>query len=354
LKNNKITSQLLNWYINNQRDLPWRKDLNPYKIWLSEIILQQTRVDQGLPYYQRFTNKFPTILDLASAREDKILRTWQGLGYYSRARNLHKCAKIVVNKYDGVFPSTREELMELPGIGPYTSAAIASIAYGKKEAVVDGNVIRVITRIFGIEQDISLLKTIKEIKSIVDDLLPAETPGQFNQAIMEFGAIFCTPNGPSCSTCIFNDICVAHLKKEVKRIPFKSKKIKKRTRYFNYLMIELDDKILLKKRSAKDIWNGLFEFYLMENDSHTEFDGLQIPKVMSKHPDKWEIIDESKMFKHLLTHQTIMCQFYHVKMHNNFVFNQADWPDYNLYSRGEIESLPKSILIDRFLGEKIN
>ena len=354
MKYHSITTLLLSWYQKNKRDLPWREDRNPYRIWLSEIILQQTRVDQGLPYFLKFIGKFPTIFDLAKAREDEILRTWQGLGYYSRARNLHKCAKIVVEKYDGVFPSSVKELQQLPGIGPYTSAAIASLAFGKQEAVMDGNVIRVISRLYGIEQDVALPKTTREIKSIADKLISSDNPELFNQAIMEFGAIFCTPNNPSCDSCGFNDICVAHLNRKVKSIPFKSKKIKKRIRYFNYLFMEMEGKVMVRKRTGKDIWHGLFEFYLIENDSPTDFDNLRVPKIMTEQADKWEIVDESPIFKHLLTHQTIICRFYHVKMDHNFIFNPADWPEYHLYSIKEFENLPKSILIDRYLGEKIN
>ena len=279
MKKNRIAKELLIWYSDNKRDLPWRMDRNPYKIWLSEIILQQTRVDQGLPYYLKFVEKYPSVHDLASAREDDVLRTWQGLGYYSRARNLHKCAKTIVEIFNGNFPSTKVELMQLPGIGPYTSAAIASIAFGKKEAVIDGNVLRVITRIYGIEDDISNQKTQKEIKTIVDELIPTSQPDQFNQAIMEFGALQCTPKKPGCDICSFRGLCIAQFKGSQMKIPFKSKKNGKRTRFFNYFLIEINENYLLRKRLKKDIWNGLFEFYLIETDSAKDIDQMQLPNA---------------------------------------------------------------------------
>jgi len=353
LKKNKVATELLIWYENNKRDLPWRQDRNPYRIWLSEIILQQTRVDQGLPYYLKFTELYPTIHHLANASEDKVLRVWQGLGYYSRAKNLHKCAKIIVEKYNGKFPSSRDELITLPGIGLYTSAAIASFAFKKKEAVVDGNVIRVITRLYGIDGDITNQKTLNQIKSIADELIPSTHPDLFNQAIMEFGALYCTPKNPLCESCRFISLCDAQIKGEHDNIPFKPRKLKKRIRFFNYFLFEFNDKVLLRKRIGKDIWNGLFEFYLIETDIETSLDSLEMPKTLARYPNDWEIVTESKMYKHLLSHQTIMCRFYKVLMHKEFKYNPVDWTDYQLYSKKEILDLPKSILIDRYLGEKI-
>ncbi|MCL4162532.1 UNVERIFIED_CONTAM: hypothetical protein GTU68_000853, partial [Idotea baltica] len=231
-----------------KRDLPWRKTHDPYQIWISEIILQQTRVDQGLPYYTKFIDKYPSVRDLANAPIDEVLRLWQGLGYYSRARNLHRCAKIVVEKYEGNFPAERSELLKLPGVGPYTSAAIASLAFGKREAVVDGNVIRIITRLYGIDEDISEQKTINGIRAIVDGLIPSKRPDLFNQAIMEFGALFCIPNSPTCEACCFLGICVAQNSGTTSSIPYKSKKVKKRSRFFTYLIINIGENYLLHKR----------------------------------------------------------------------------------------------------------
>lgn len=352
MKKNKIAFELLNWYNKNKRDLPWRQYQDPYKIWLSEVILQQTRVEQGTPYFLDFVSKYPMVYDLAKAPVDDVLRTWQGLGYYSRARNLHKCAQIVVDKYKGIFPSERNELMKLPGIGPYTSAAIASLAFGKKEAVVDGNVIRVITRLFGIEADISERKTLKLVTSIADDLIPNSNPDLFNQAIMEFGALHCTPNSPQCATCIFLGICESQKNEIQDKIPFKSRKTKKRVRYFNYLCIQFQGKYLMRKREKKDIWNGLFEFFLLETESGLDFDQLPFPKDQNLMISKGNVHQESGMYKHLLSHQTIMCKFYEIEMPKKLEFNPMNWDDFQLYSKEEIEELPKSILINRYLEEK--
>ncbi len=353
MKSDTIVNGLLIWYDKHKRDLPWRKTLDPYKIWISEIILQQTRVDQGLPYYTKFIDKYPTVHDLASAPIDEVLRLWQGLGYYSRARNLHRCAKIVVENLDGNFPAERSSLLKLPGVGPYTSAAIASLAFGKREAVVDGNVIRVIARLYGIKEDISEQKTINGIRAIADELIPSKRPDLFNQAIMEFGALFCTPNSPTCDSCIFMDICDARSSSMVASIPFKSKKVKKRSRFFNYLIINIQEKYYLRKRGEKDIWQGLFEFYLLETQSDLPFDQLDLPIGLSRNSRFWKITEESKTYKHLLTHQTIFCKFYEIKFTQEIGLDMMNWEEYSLYSEEEIELLPKSILIDRYLGEKI-
>ena len=267
MKNLFIRDELLSWYRANKRELPWRNNRDPYRIWLSEVILQQTRVEQGLPYFQRITDQYPTVNDLANASEEEVLRSWQGLGYYSRARNMHKCAKIVVSDYNSEFPDSKAELLKLPGIGPYTAAAIASIAFGEAAAVVDGNVIRVITRLFGVADDISTPSTQKKIQAIADELISQEHPDLFNQAIMEFGALHCTPNQPDCVTCPFSQHCKSLKAGTNGKIPFKKKKIKKRNRYFHYLLINRDGKYLMKQRSNKDIWQGLFEFFLLESDS---------------------------------------------------------------------------------------
>ena len=352
MRKKRFAEELLNWYNQHKRDLPWRKHRDPYIIWLSEVILQQTRVDQGIPYFMTFVEKYPTVYELAKAPIDDVLRSWQGLGYYSRARNLHKCAKTIVDTYNGKFPSERSDLIKLPGIGPYTAAAIASMAFGKREAVVDGNVIRVISRIYGIEDDISEQKTLHQIKNIVDGMIPKSNPGSFNQAIMEFGALHCTPKNPSCADCNFIGFCKAQISGKQAFIPFKSRKTKKRVRFFNYLRIKIHDKYLLRKRDNGDIWTGLFEFFLIETNSEMNFDQLRVPnRLLSENAQEWHIVEESKTYKHLLSHQTIMCRFYEIEMSKEFEFNAMDWGDYKLYSKIEIENLPKSILIDRYLGE---
>lgn len=338
----------------HKRDLPWRTTKNPYKIWLSEIILQQTRMEQGLPYYLKFIDKYPSIQHLANAPVDDVVRLWQGLGYYSRARNLHLCAKTVSQKFKGQFPEDRRKLMKLPGVGPYTSAAIASFAFGKKEAVVDGNVIRFITRLYGIEEDVSLGSTAKTIKNIVDTLIPDKNPEIFNQAIMEFGALQCIPGIPDCYSCIFNTACIARLKHLQDIIPVKKRKATKRTRYFNYILIEMDGKILMHKRKGKDIWNGLYEFPLLETSHKSSLEELKFPYELAVNPDNWFIANESKWHRHILTHQVIMCRFIRLKLHSTQSLNLSDWDNFHLYSHAEIEALPKPILLANYLGGKIN
>jgi len=333
--------------------MPWRNTRNPYIIWLSEVILQQTRFEQGLPYFLKFIKKYPTIKHLSDANIDEVLRLWQGLGYYSRARNLHKCAKTVNLEWGGKFPEQKSQLVQLPGIGPYTAAAIASFAFGKKEAVVDGNVMRVVTRLFGLEQDISEQRTVKAISEIVSELIPEDQPDIFNHAMMEFGATVCIPKNPKCEDCTLQHLCVAYSKGIQARLPVKNKKVIKKTRHFNYLVIHIGDRIIMGKRDGNDIWKGLFEFYLIESAKNLSFDQLDLPKELIGQKEKWELSHESKLFKHVLTHQNIMSQFYHIQFHRSYKFKPAVWQNYHLYSLSEIEDLPKPILIDKYLGEKI-
>ncbi len=354
MEHNAIISSLFAWYQIYKRELPWRNTKNPYKIWLSEIILQQTRIEQGLPYYLKFIDKYPSIQHLANAPVDDVLRLWQGLGYYSRARNLHLCAKIVSQQFNGKFPEYREELMKLPGVGPYTSAAIASFAYKKKEAVVDGNVIRFISRLYGIELDISLGSTVKMINSIADELIPDKNPDVFNQAAMEFGALQCIPGKPDCDSCIYSTTCVARLNHLQDVIPVKTRKIAKRTRYFNYFIIDIDGKILMRKREGNDIWNGLFEFFLLESSHENGLEELKLPNELAENPDSWLIADESKWHRHILTHQVIMCRFIKINLHDRHILDLSGWDNYRLYSCDEIEALPKPILLANYLGGKIN
>ncbi len=353
INHNEILRPLFHWYRKNKRAMPWRNTRNPYKIWLSEVILQQTRFEQGLPYYLKFVQKYPTIKHLSEANIDEVLRLWQGLGYYSRARNLHKCAKTVSEKWAGKFPDQKSQLVQLPGIGPYTAAAIAPFAFGKKEAVVDGNVMRVVTRLFGLEQDISEQKTVKAISDIVNELIPEDQPDIFNHAMMEFGAIACIPKNPKCMDCTLQHICVAYARGIQTRLPIKNKKVKKKTRFFHYLVIYIGEHILMGKRDKNDIWKGLFEFYLIESKKQLAFNQLDLPKELIDQNEKWELSHESKLYKHVLTHQNIMSQFYHIQFHPNYKFKPAAWQNYHPYSLSEIEDLPKPILIDKYLGEKI-
>ena len=285
----KFSNTLIYWYLQNNRELPWRKSKNPYFIWLSEIMLQQTRVAQGMAYYLKFTETFPTIFDLANADESTVLKMWQGLGYYSRARNLHFTAKQVANDLNGVFPSTYKELIKLKGIGDYTASAIASICFNEPNAVVDGNVYRVLSRYFGIKTAINSSAGIKEFKILAQTLLDTSQSGTYNQAIMDFGALHCKPQNPLCETCPFADSCVAFEKNLTKELPVKEKKIKVRNRYFNFMVIKTaDEKTILSERKGKGIWQGLYQFPLLESD-----------KII----DKEELITSEefiKLFKHTI------------------------------------------------------
>ena len=253
-----FSNQLVFWYLQNKRDLPWRKTQNPYHIWLSEIILQQTRVDQGLNYYYKFIQNYPTVASLAAATQEEVLKLWQGLGYYSRARNLHETAKIVCSEFNENFPSTYDELISLKGIGDYTASAIASICFDKPTAVVDGNVYRFLARYFNIATPINRSDGIKEFKKLAQELIDVEKPGTHNQAMMEFGARICKPVNPDCENCVFNSSCLGLIEKTVKALPVKLKKIKVRRRYFNYLVIETPNNATFLHKRTKGIWKNLY------------------------------------------------------------------------------------------------
>lgn len=260
-----FSNKLIPWYLENKREMPWRQTTNPYFIWLSEIILQQTRVAQGLPYYIAFIETFPTIQDLAAAPEEQVLKLWQGLGYYSRARNLHSASKYVVYDCKGIFPNTYESIKKMKGVGDYTASAIASICFNESTAVVDGNVYRVLSRVFGIDTPINSASGIKEFKALSQKLIDPEKPATYNQAIMEFGAIHCKPQNPDCSQCIFNDQCLAYATNSISKLPVKINKTKIKHRYLHYLVYRSKQgETLLQQRMGKDIWQGLYEFPCIE------------------------------------------------------------------------------------------
>ena len=255
---------LLQWYAKNKRDLPWRSTKNPYKVWLSEIILQQTRVNQGLSYYLNFIEKYPKVEDLAAATEENILKLWQGLGYYSRARNLHFAAKQIIEDFNGKFPKTSFELKKLKGIGEYTSAAIASFCFNEPVAVIDGNVYRVLSRLFGIETPIDSTEGIKEFKNIANLYISKEHPGEYNQAMMDFGAIQCKPVNPMCNECPLIEICEAFNSNRINELPVKAKKVKKRNRYIYYIVPTYNESTFVSKRTQNDVWKNLYEFPIIE------------------------------------------------------------------------------------------
>ena len=311
---------LINWYLQNKRDLPWRNTTNPYHIWLSEIMLQQTRVAQGMPYFYSFTKEFPTVFDLANADEEKVLKLWQGLGYYSRARNLHKTAQYVSNELNGIFPPTYKELLKLNGVGEYTAAAIASFSYNEVVPVVDGNVFRVLSRYFGIESDISLPATKKEFTALAQELMPKDNPAIFNQSIMEFGALQCVPKNPDCSICVFNDSCVALQKKKIDVLPVKSKRTKVTNRFFNYLVLEdILGNTIVQKRTSKGIWHNLYEFPLLETSEIADFNFVS-KTVQNDIFSNYTILGiEDCSYAtviHKLSHQHLHIQFWKIKIRN--------------------------------------
>jgi len=302
-----FNSHIHHWYSIYKRDLPWRNTRDPYFIWLSEIILQQTRIDQGLAYYLKFTREFPTITDLANATEDQVLKLWQGLGYYSRARNLHFTAKFITAQCYGKFPDKYHKLLLLKGIGEYTASAIASISFNEEYPTVDGNVFRVLSRFFGIESPIDTAAGKKIFMELARELIKGTDPGMHNQALMEFGALQCTPQKPNCIECPLNSQCYAFLTNKTVDLPVKSKKTKQRNRYFNYFVLLQSEYTWLRKRVGKDIWKNLFEFPMIETSTAISIEELLImPEVIQlMHPDQ-SIVEKIENWKiHLLTHQKI-------------------------------------------------
>ncbi len=346
-----FSKKILSWYEQNKRDLPWRHTRDPYKIWLSEIMLQQTRIAQALPYYQKFIETFPDIISLARAKEDRVLRLWQGLGYYSRARNLHACAKKVKTEFDGKFPQTFEELKKLPGIGTYTAAAIASIAFREPVAVVDGNVYRVLARVFGIDLDIASSGGKAYFFKKANELINIERPDLFNQAVMEFGALHCTPQNPKCESCIFIRSCVACQKELQTMLPVKEGKQKIRKRYFTYIVIEHRGRLLMRKRRDGDIWNGLYDFFLIESPR------LQNPeKLLLKIPElkTFASAKASKVYRHVLSHQHLMTRFVRIQISLNQSFKKFMIQNgFAFYTMKQISNLPKPVLITKFLEEHV-
>ena len=304
------------WYSLFKRDLPWRNTRDPYFIWLSEIILQQTRINQGLSYYIRFSEEFPTISHLATASEDQILKLWQGLGYYSRARNLHFTAKYIFENRQGIFPNDYHSIRSLKGIGDYTAAAIASISFNLEFPVVDGNVFRVLSRFFGISEPIDTSTGKKAFYYLAKEIIKGTDPGMHNQALMEFGALQCIPVNPDCQQCPLNERCFAFSTNRISELPVKQNKNKHRDRYFNYLVIIGKNRIWMRKRVEKDIWKNLFEFPLVETNEETEIETLivkddfrnivQLNQLVIENVSNWKI--------HILSHQRIHYRFFRIRL----------------------------------------
>jgi A/G-specific adenine glycosylase len=349
MDNRYFSLKVAEWYLLHKRTLPWRETKNPYNIWLSEIILQQTRVNQGLPYYKKFIDAFPTVFDLANAPLQKVLRLWQGLGYYTRAQNLHKCAKIVVTKYYGNFPQTFEELKMLPGIGDYTAAAIASFAFGKQVAVVDGNVSRVLSRIHGIDIPINSPAGKRVFFELANKIIPAKNPDIHNQAMMEFGALHCTPNTPQCSDCPFATGCFANKNSLQRVLPVKQRLTKIRKRYFYYFAIQKGKSFLMKRREGKDIWKGLYDFYLVEKNRSSDVNKIVAGDSLLKKLKARKIVASSAVYKHILSHQVIYSRFMLISSGVTPVVNGSGLKLYPIKKVGE---LPKPVLISRFLSDQ--
>ena len=327
-----FTQTLLNWYQINQRNLPWRQTRDPYKIWLSEIILQQTRVAQGWPYYEAFVSAFPTVSHLARENEDEILKLWQGLGYYSRARNLHATAKYIKEELGGKFPETYKELIRLKGVGPYTAAAIASFAFKEIVAVVDGNVFRVLSRYFGLENDISQPKSRQVFQSLADDLIQKAAPDEFNHAIMDFGAMQCTPKKPDCSICVLQESCFAYRNGKVRELPVKLKKTKITERFFTYFIFkDKQGAVLLEQRTQKDIWQGLFQFPLLE--SQQEIGDSEAERFVLSFSKQIREVKALTLFPviHKLSHQTLKVHFYEITVDETFD-NGVKWDDVKTFA----------------------
>ncbi len=314
--------------------MPWKGETDPYKIWLSEIILQQTRVAQGLPYYNGFTKAYPTIKDLAAAPDTAVFKLWEGLGYYSRCRNLLACARQVAEKHQGIFPSKYQEILALKGVGPYTAAAISSFAFGLPHAVVDGNVVRVLSRYFGIETGFDTTNGKQEFFALANELLPKDKPAAFNQAIMDFGAVVCTPADPNCENCPLQKNCFAYKAGRVKDFPVKEKKMIKKHRFLTYFIIKAHDKILVRQRMLKDIWQNLHEFYLVETTDVKEWEAVSAKTDISFAEGLVKQVSmKSAIFRQKLTHQTVNAKFIEVECTAAFCAPAGyEWLEQNLLS----------------------
>jgi len=344
---NDFSEKLIAWYRKNGRSLPWRETKDPYKIWVSETILQQTRVAQGYAYYLRFISRFPDVGALARAEEDEVMRLWQGLGYYSRARNLHAAAKDIVAR--GCFPVLPEEVKTLKGVGDYTAAAICSFAYGLPCAVVDGNVYRVLSRYFGLDEFVDTAAGKKTFASLADELIDKNRPAEYNQAIMDFGAMQCVPSSPDCGVCIFSGSCAALQKGTVDVLPLKKHKTKVSSRYFSYMYVRAGAYTFIRRREGKDIWRNLYEFPLLETSGELReedlpscpefrslFGGLQVESVRLVKPG----------VKHVLSHQVIHASCFEIRLSDS----AAELPGFIRILAGDFDKFPVPRLISRFFS----
>lgn len=334
-----FVQQLLRWNrLANNRSMPWKGEKDAYKIWLSEIILQQTRVEQGLEYYKKFINEFPTVVDLANASDTRVMKLWEGLGYYSRCRNLLKTARLVRDIHDAQFPTGFQELIKLPGVGPYTAAAISSFAANAPHAVVDGNVIRVLARFFGIHRPVADAAGKKVFEQLAQDILPHGRSAVYNQAIMDFGATVCKPAAPLCATCMLRNRCYAFNQQEISSLPVKLKRPEKKDRYFHFIYIRYNGKVCLVQRHKKDIWQGLYQFPAIETHAATPPEHFR--PLLNRQPAIWVDVD----FTQMLTHQKIHARFYRISMSK-----KPDIPDGLWIDENELNEYPMPKVMVNFL-----
>ncbi len=339
-----FTKTVTHWYSNNKRILPWRQTKDPYYIWLSEIILQQTQVKQGLPYYEAFVSKYPTIFDLAKANESDVLKLWQGLGYYSRARNLHATSKHIVEALNGTFPASYKELLKLKGVGDYTASAMASICFNEITAVVDGNVYRVLSRYFEIDTPINSSKGAKEFKALAQKLIDKKNPAEFNQAIMEFGAVQCRPKNPDCNACPLQDGCLAFNKNRVDKLPVKIKSAKAKKKHFNFLVfISKDQKTILEKRKGKGIWQNLYQFPLVETSKEQSYGSFK------KHIQSHHLLNKVVFNLSLYNKDAIIHKLSHQHLYTKFWIVNTDELLIEGVSLEKIHDFPVPIIIGNFI-----
>ncbi|HTD41318.1 MAG TPA: A/G-specific adenine glycosylase, partial [Mucilaginibacter sp.] len=342
--------ELIQWYLKNKRDLPWRNTTNAYIIWLSEIILQQTRVEQGMPYFHRFVEKYPDVKSFAAADEGDILNLWQGLGYYSRGRNMLKTARQIAEQFDGEFPVDHDQLIRLKGIGEYTAAAISSFSANQAKAVVDGNVFRVLARYFGISEPANSTRGKRLFQEVANDLLSKEHPGLHNQAMMEFGAMLCKPKNPDCGVCPVMSGCYAYKNNAITDFPQKLKKTKIRERFLNYIVVIDGDSILMNKRDDKDIWANMYDFPLFESSERlTPLEVVSSIDVKEHFGENIQIINTYPIKKHVLTHQHLHAQFIHIS--NGQIKLEQKWFYINVNNLENI-AMPKIIFL--FLNNLFN
>lgn len=341
-----ISKTITKWYQSHARSLPWRKTKDPYLIWISEVVMQQTRVEQGMSYYLKFTEAFPNIKSLSHAPEDQVLKLWEGLGYYSRARNLMEAAKQLMEWHQGVFPDKYEEVIKLKGIGPYTAAAITSFAFNQKYAVVDGNVFRVLSRYYGVEIPINTSKGQKYFSELAQEILDKENPATHNQAMMEFGALHCKPANPFCTECPLNNSCIAYSTNKVSELPKKEKKLVIKNKYLHFFYIEHDNYILIEKRDSSGIWKGLYQLPLIESAKNEQIEAILLDQEFKDLINNQEYVLKSTLdMKHKLTHRNLYIRFYHIQCSN------INNPSYLKVGEEELRVLAFPRPVNQFLKE---